>query len=174
MERTWAVTTADLVLGTLLCISVVAVALVAGLHWLTAVGAGAIALVGPALARIDLAVRRLPNPLTLPVLGIGAAIAAAHALSGSWQGPLAALAGAIVLLVMNLAGGMGMGDVKLGSAVALALSATPAGVVGALTASFVLGGVVGLVALALGRRTLPFGPFLIAGMLAGVAAKCVF
>ena len=146
--------------------------LLAQQHWLTALGSGSITLVGPALARIDIAVRRLPNPLTLPVLGICAATAVGHGVSEGWSGPLVALASSVVLLVMNLVGGMGMGDVKLGSAVAFALSATPLSVLGGLTASFVLGGVTGIAVLAAGRKTLPFGPFLILGLLAGVALQC--
>lgn len=170
MDRTWRITAADAVGGAALSIAVVTACVLTQLHWLTAAGAGAIALAGPALARIDLTVRRLPNPLTLPLLGIGATIAIVHTVLGDWAGPVVALGAAALLFVMNLVGGMGMGDVKLGAAVALALSASPASVLTALVASFVLGGLVGIGALVLGHRTLPFGPFLVAGMLAGVAA----
>lgn len=172
MDRSWRITAADAALGVVLCAAVVGAAVIGQQHWLTALGTGSIALVGPALARIDLRVRRLPNPLTLPVLGVSAVVGIGHALTGAWHGPVMAVVAAGVLLLMNLVGGMGMGDVKLGSAVALALSATPVGVLGGLTASFVLGGLVGLVALAIGHKTLPFGPFLVAGMLAGVALEC--
>lgn len=121
------------------------------------------AAVAPALARIDTAERRLPNALTLPLLLAGAAAAVVRLAQGDLA-PLAALACALVLLAMAVAGGMGMGDVKLGTALALATatlgwSAPLAG----LAASVVIGGIAGAVALALGRRTIAFGPALLLG-----------
>lgn len=171
-QRSWSLTTTDLIAGGLLALAVVAVTALAGLHWLTAVGVGAIVLVGPALARIDIAVRRLPNPLTLPTLAVAAAVTMIHALSGNWLGPAVAAGCALLLAVLAFAGGMGMGDLKLGAAIVLAVSGTPLVPLVALSASFVFGGLAGLVMLVFGHRTLPFGPFLLLGLLAAFAVDC--
>lgn len=136
--------------------------------------------VGLLLARIDLAVRRLPDVLTLPaaaatalLLG-GAALLPGHA--GSW--PRALLGGAVlgaVYFVMMLISpaGMGFGDVKLAPALGLALGwyGWPAVFTGTLLA-FVLGALTAGVLLAARRATrrtaLPFGPFMLAGALGGL------
>src|SRR5690606_7435964 len=78
-------------------------AAVAVLVW--AAGADAVAIVplaaasasAPALARIDVAERRLPNALTLPLLLVGG-VAAVIRLAEGDLAPLAALACALVLL----------------------------------------------------------------------------
>ena len=171
-QRSWSLTIADLVLGGLLMLAAVAVAALSGLHWLTAVSAGAIALVAPSLARIDIAVRRLPNPLTLPILVLSGAVAAAHAALGNWVGPAIAAGCAALLAVLACSGGMGMGDLKLGAAIVLAVSGTPVAPLIALGASFVFGGLTGVIMLALGHRTLPFGPFLLLGLAAALAVDC--
>lgn len=144
-------------------------AVVATLAW--AAGADAVALVplavaaalAPALARIDVAERRLPNALTLPLLSVGA-IAAVVRLAQGDLAPLVALASALVLLAMAVAGGMGMGDVKLGAALGLALATLGwTAPLAGLGASVMVGGIAGAVALALSRRTVPFGPALLVG-----------
>jgi leader peptidase (prepilin peptidase)/N-methyltransferase len=132
------------------------------------------------LGRVDLAVRRLPDVLTLPaVVGTatllgGAALLPGH--EGSWG---RALAGGGVLgalyFVLHLVnpGGMGFGDVKLAPAVGLALGwyGWNAVIAGTL-AGFGLGACAGLLLLATrraDRRTLiPFGPFMLVGALSGV------
>ncbi|MFA4840923.1 MAG: prepilin peptidase, partial [Agrococcus sp.] len=122
----------------------------------------------PALARIDTAQHRLPNALTAPLLAIGA-VAGALRLAQGDLAPIAALGCALALLAMALAGGMGMGDVKLGAALALATAAIGWEVpLAGLAASVVVGGVVGGVALAAGRRSVAFGPCLLVGN--GIAA----
>ncbi len=127
------------------------------------------------LARVDLAVRRLPDVLTVPaaagtplLLGV-AALLPGHA--GSWPrallGGLVLGAGYFALLLANPAG-MGLGDVKLAPTLGLVLGwyGWPVLFVGTFL-GFALGGVTGLVLLAArraDRRTaIAFGPFMLAG-----------
>ncbi|MDF3292080.1 MULTISPECIES: prepilin peptidase [Streptomyces] len=132
------------------------------------------------LARVDLAVRRLPDVLTVPaaagtVLLLGAAaLLPGH--TGSWPrallGGLVLGAGYFVLLLANPAG-MGLGDVKLAPTLGLVLGwyGWPVLFVGTFL-GFALGGVTGLVLLATRRAdrrtTIAFGPFMLVGALAGV------
>ncbi|WP_411574386.1 prepilin peptidase [Streptomyces fradiae] len=133
------------------------------------------------LAVVDRRVHRLPDPLTLPLaaavpllLGV-AALLPGHA--GSWwssvQGGLA-LGGTYLVLFLVNPNGMGFGDVKLAAPLGAALGwyGWPAVLVGAF-AGFVLGGAYGL-GLVLRRRAtrgsaIPFGPFMIAGAVLGLA-----
>ncbi len=88
---------------------------------------------------------------------------------GWWNQPLAgALLGLVTIggLYLGTGGrGMGLGDVKLGPVLGLGLGGV--GTLVALSAAFLLGAVVGLALIALGRAGLksavPFGPFLITG-----------
>lgn len=125
---------------------------------LAATAAGA-----PALARIDTVERRLPNAITVPLLLLGALACVARLLTGD-RSLLVALGCGVILLLMAVAGGLGMGDVKLGTALALATATLGWSVplVG-LGASVVVGGVVGMAALAVGHRTVAFGPWLLVG-----------
>jgi leader peptidase (prepilin peptidase)/N-methyltransferase len=101
------------------------------------------------------------------------------ALSGAGGGvPVLALAAGaayfVFLLLMNLAGGMGMGDVKLAGVLGLALGLISAeAAIAGLVLAFLLGGLAGaLTMLARGggtRARIPFGPFLLAGYWASVA-----
>jgi leader peptidase (prepilin peptidase)/N-methyltransferase len=139
-------------------------------------------LVPPAmlLARIDLAVRRLPDVLTLPLsAGTAAALGVIALLpghEGSWP---RALLGAVVLgtaylvLLLINPSGLGFGDVKLAPTLGLALGWYSWPVLFAGTfGGFLLGAVAGLILLATGRanrRTpIPFGPFMLLGALGGV------
>ncbi len=136
--------------------------------------------VGMLLARIDLAVRRLPDLLTLPALGGAVALLGAAALlpghRGCWTRALlgAAVLGALYfgLLVANPSG-MGLGDVKLAPTVGLVLGwygwrfvfygTFLAFGLGALTAGVLLA------ARRANRRTeLPFGPFMLLGAVGGL------
>jgi leader peptidase (prepilin peptidase)/N-methyltransferase len=136
----------------------------------------AIAVVTETLVRVDSAHHRLPNRIVLPlypviVLSVGADCLVRGA------SPLVALGAGVgwfgFLLVLCLAGGMGMGDVKLGGALGLCLGALGAVAAGAgLLVAFGLGAVAGLAVLveptrATGEprsaRRIPFGPFLLAG-----------
>ncbi|WP_329365399.1 A24 family peptidase [Streptomyces sp. NBC_00669] len=129
------------------------------------------------LARVDLAVFRLPDVLTLPALGLtalllgGAALLPSH--HGSWTRALiaAVVLGVLyaVLFFVNPAG-MGFGDVKLAPTLGLVLGWYGWGaVITGTFAGFLLGAVVGLVLIATRRATrktaMPFGPFMLAGAL---------
>jgi leader peptidase (prepilin peptidase)/N-methyltransferase len=132
------------------------------------------------MARVDLAVLRLPDVLTLPagaVMSAGLGVCAllpGH--GGSW--PRALLGGAALftlyfLLHLINPAGMGFGDVKLAPALGMALGWYGWGAVLTATfAGFALGAVAGLTLLALRRAdrktAIPFGPFMLLGALGGV------
>ncbi len=136
--------------------------------------------VGLVLGRVDLAVFRLPDVLTLnafaatAVLLGGAALLPAH--HGSWLRALIAagvLAVVYGLLFLVNPAGMGFGDVKLAPTLGLVLGwyGWGAVVVGTF-AGFLLGALTGLVLIAARRATrktaIPFGPFMLVGTLAAV------
>ena len=140
----------------------------------------ALAFVCVVLTVIDATTRLLPNRITYPAfptiallllvasLGVGDLGRLARAL-------LAAVAVGALFLILALISprGMGLGDVKLAPTLGLALGwlSWPAVAVG-LFSAFLLGGVIGLGAMAvlrLGRKALlPFGPSLAGGALLGV------
>lgn len=145
----------------------------------------ALALIGALIVRTDLARHRIPDALTLAAAGCGAVLLA---LPGDWaaygRAWLAALAVSAALLGLALIGpsGLGMGDVKLAPALGLYLGylSWEAVLVG-VAAGFVLGALAALAVLAGDaiarkplagalRRALPFGPFLLAGAVVGLAA----
>ncbi|MFF0264208.1 prepilin peptidase [Kribbella sp. NPDC004536] len=137
---------------------------------------------GIALALIDLDVRRLPNAIVAPsypiLLGL---LAGAAAWGHDWGAFARAVIGGAMLfafymsLVLVYPAGMGWGDVKLAGLVGgvLAFLSWQAFFVGAFVA-FVLGALVGIAVLALGRggrkTALPFGPFMIGGVLLALFA----
>lgn len=136
-----------------------------------------VAAVAPELTRIDLAEHRLPNRLVVPGLAVGLLAAA-----GSWvttgEPPIvpviAGLAYGGGLFLFALAGGMGMGDVKLAAVLGLA-SPTVALAIASPVIAFLAGGVVSLVVLVVrgsGAR-IPFGPFLLLGHAGSLAAVAV-
>lgn len=141
---------------------------------------------GVALALIDLELRVLPNAIVLPSYPVIAVLLTA---SAAWQHdwwPLAraglgaaALFGFFLLLVLIAPSGMGWGDVKLSGLLGgvLAYLSWPTLLIGGFT-GFVLGAVVGVAAMAIGRagrRTaLPFGPFMITGALLGIFVSVAF
>lgn len=144
----------------------------------------ALALVAAPIIRTDLARHRIPDVLNA-IAGVGGALLLLvpgdlGAYGRAW---LAAATVTIALLGLALIGpsGLGMGDVKLGPALGLYL-----GFLGwepvliGLAAGFVMGAVAGIAVLARDvlarrpvrgalRRALPFGPFLLAGTLVGLA-----
>ncbi|MGV4891167.1 prepilin peptidase [Streptomyces viridosporus] len=136
--------------------------------------------VGVLLAVVDFRVQRLPDPLTLPFAGAALVLLGPVALTpghaGEWTtallGALALGAGYLVLFLLNPAG-MGFGDVKLalGAGAVLGWYGWPTVMLGTF-AGFLFGALYGgalVVARRAGRRTaIPFGPFLIAGALAGL------
>ena len=134
------------------------------------------------LAVIDASVRLLPNRITYPAFPAMAGLLLLASLGLGDLGRMgrglvaALLVGAFFLaLVLISPRGMGMGDVKLGPTLGLALGwlSWPAVAVG-LFSAFLLGGLAGLAAIAVLRldrkATMPFGPWLAAGALLGVLA----
>ncbi|MFJ4618965.1 prepilin peptidase [Streptomyces sp. NPDC088812] len=136
--------------------------------------------VGVLLAVVDLRVRRLPDPLTLPLAAAALALLGVAALlpehAGDWTtallGSLALGAGYLVLHLINPAG-MGFGDVKLalGAGAVLGWYGWAAVMLGTF-AGFLLGALYGGALVVAGRAgrgtTIPFGPFLIAGAFTGL------
>lgn len=138
--------------------------------------------VGTLLAVIDIAVKRLPNPFTLPSYAIGLALLGgvvvfdghpmrfAHAVTG-----LALLW--VVYAVQHLLapGAIGWGDVKLAGVLGLYLGWLGASAwwLGTL-AGFVIGGLYAIVLLITRRGSrkseIPFGPFMLAGAIVGILA----
>ena len=139
-----------------------------------------LAAVGLALALIDLDCKRLPDALTLPSYPVAAVLLGVAALAGSDSGDwLRAMLGGAAMYSVYFAlcfaypAGMGFGDVKL------------AGVLGMYTAwlgwgafavglflGFLLGGLFGVALIVVkkgGRKTaVPFGPFMLVGVLIAV------
>jgi leader peptidase (prepilin peptidase) / N-methyltransferase len=142
-----------------------------------AVAFGFFGVLGVALALIDIAAQRLPDPLTLPaypiliILLAGAALYSHDfaALVRALLGGLA-LGGTFLLLALVRPGQLGGGDIKLAGIAGLALGwlGWPALIAGAALA-FVLSALVSLALLAARRLTLRsaicFGPFLVGGTL---------
>ncbi|MFI7482198.1 prepilin peptidase [Kocuria sp. M1R5S2] len=132
------------------------------------------------LTVIDLRHHLLPNAVVLPALAVGLVLLAVAAIGdGTWGALLRAVLGAMALFGLYLVlalispAGLGMGDVKLAAVLGLFLAYQGWGalLVGALLMS-VIGAVVGLAVLALGRggrrSDVPFGPSMLAGALVGV------
>jgi leader peptidase (prepilin peptidase)/N-methyltransferase len=139
----------------------------------------ALAAVAPELVRMDVAEHRLPNRLTVPALlaGVAGAGVSCVATGAPPFVPLVAgLACGGLLFLLALAGGMGMGDVKLATAIGLA-SPTLTVAVAAPLLAFLFGGVASLMVLVRAgwsarKQHIAFGPFLLAGYFAtlGLAA----
>jgi leader peptidase (prepilin peptidase)/N-methyltransferase len=133
-----------------------------------------------ALVWIDLRTKRLPREITYTAMALSAPILALAAVINDeperiWQ---ALLGAAIALTFMWLVyvgsrGGMGDGDVRLAPLLGMHLGYLNPGIVPiGLFLGFLLGAVVGVVAMTVGkagRKTaLPFGPFLAAGTVLAV------
>lgn len=132
--------------------------------------------IGVALAFIDLRHKRLPNVLTLRAAAAILLLLAIDAIPDGWPDLLLAVeCGAVLFtmyLLMNLltGGAMGMGDVKLALSIGLL-----AGYLGwfhavlATLVAFLIGGVVSGVLLVSGKAgrkaTIPFGPFMLLGLI---------
>ena len=118
---------------------------------------------------IDLEHRRILNKLTYPAIVVALAVAPFmpdRSLLQTLAGGAIGL-GVLLLIALVYPGGMGMGDIKLGAFIGLAVGLP--GILLALYFSFVLGGLIsGLLWLAriIGRRDpIAFGPFLALGAL---------
>ncbi|MFI7410984.1 prepilin peptidase [Streptomyces sp. NPDC049627] len=136
--------------------------------------------VGVLLAAVDVRVRRLPDPLTLPLAGAALLLLGLVALvpehAGDWPtalwATLALGAGYYLLHLINPAG-MGFGDVKLALAAGAALGWYGwATVMLGTFAGFLFGALYGWGRVLLrraGRKSaIPFGPFLLGGVLVGL------
>ena len=141
-----------------------------------------LAAVGLALALIDLDVKRLPDALTLPSYVVVPVLLGVAALAGSDSGDLLrALLGGAAMYAVYFAlcfaypAGMGFGDVKLAGVLGLytAWLGWGAWAVG-LFLGFLLGGLFGIGLILVkrgGRKTaVPFGPFMLLGVLIAVLA----
>jgi len=140
-----------------------------------------LALLAVPLAFIDVAVRRLPDPLTAAAFAGTLALLAVAALVGHQPGHLGraaigavALAGFYVVLAVIRPGGLGLGDAKLAASVGAVLAWTSwQALLTGTFAAFALAAVYGGVLLALHRATrtshLPLAPFILIGALAAVA-----
>jgi leader peptidase (prepilin peptidase)/N-methyltransferase len=148
-----------------------------------AIAFGFLGALGVALAAIDIAVKRLPDRLTLPAYPVLIALLGAAAVAGHDPGSLVrallgglALAGAYLLLALARPGQIGGGDVKLAGLVGLVLGwlGWPAVLAGAAL-GFLLAAVASLAMLAARRLTLhsaiSFGPFLLGGALVALLAS---
>lgn len=134
-----------------------------------------------ALAAIDIDLHRLPDALTLPSYAVlGVLLGVAALVDGDLDPWLRALLGGVAMfavyfaLVLAAPKGMGLGDVKLSGVLGLALGwlGWDVWAVG-LISGFILGGLFGVVLLALGagrKAKVPFGPFMVAGALLAVFA----
>lgn len=139
-----------------------------------------LAAVGLALALIDLDCKRLPDALTLPSYPVAGTLLATAALLGSDSGDLlTALLGGLAMFGLYFAlcfaypAGMGFGDVKLAGVLGMYLGWLGWGpwAVG-LFLGFFLGGAFGIGLILVkrgGRKTaVPFGPFMLLGVLIAV------
>lgn len=140
-----------------------------------------LAAVTPQLVWIDLREHRLPNRIVAPglVVGLVAAALSWPVVSEPPFVPLvAALATSGFLALLAVAGGIGMGDVKLAALIGLA-SPTIAVALAAPLAAFLLGGVAASIVLVRGLRAgrgrearrahLAFGPYLLLGYFVALA-----
>ncbi len=138
-------------------------------------------LIAVPLAFTDIAVHRLPDPLTAAAFTGTLALLTAAALTGHQPGHLAraaigaaALACFYLLLWLIRPGEMGLGDAKIAASIGLVLgwAGWQALVIGTF-AGFAMAAVYGGVLLATHRATrtsqLPLGPFILLGALAAIA-----
>jgi leader peptidase (prepilin peptidase)/N-methyltransferase len=150
---------------------------------ISALGLGYLALTAWPLAKTDIKVRRLPNIYVLPSFPITIlGQLTAGLVTGVWINMLWALLAMIATfalsLLVNRLGLMGMGDVKLMSAMALALGwYSPLLPAFALLISFLIAGIAATALLVFGRiklgGSMPLGPYLIAGFLGAVSVAAL-
>ena len=164
-----------MVLATAAALAGIAVAW--GDHPIPALGFGGYTLLLGLLSDIDLAQRRLPNKIVGPLATMTVTWVAVAGLVDDDHGRiaravLAGVIGSLALLVLSFVGQLGMGDVKLAFPIGVVagwLGADAARVTVATTA--VSGALVAGAVLLAGRgraQTLPYGPFLALGSVAGI------
>ncbi|HEX6684911.1 MAG TPA: prepilin peptidase [Candidatus Limnocylindrales bacterium] len=138
---------------------------------------GWIAILGVALAFIDVAVHRLPDRLTLPAFaGAALLLALDNQLARLGTALLCslAMAGAYLMLILISPNGLGLGDGKLALSLGLALGwfGGIITVFGA-AAGFILSGIYAVAMLAIGRLgrkdSIAHGPFMLLGTLTALA-----
>jgi leader peptidase (prepilin peptidase)/N-methyltransferase len=117
-------------------------------------------------ARIDARTGRIPDRITRPTSAIALGFAIASGVALTALGGALAVGGSLLFLYAITRGrGLGLGDVKLGTAIGIGLG--PAVGLAALGAAFILGGIYAAWLLATRRASrrdaLSFGPFLAAG-----------
>ena len=166
------------------CLAFVGVTALVGLSWVLP-AALYLTAIAVALALIDLDVHRLPDAIVLPSYPVVAALLALASWNpgggSDWGALLRAGTGGAGLLAFYLAAalvhpaGMGLGDVKLAGVLGMVLAwfGWGAFAVGAF-AAFLLGGGCAVTLVVLGRAGrgsgIPFGPWMLAGAFAGIAA----
>ena len=139
----------------------------------------AVTLLGVLLAAVDLACLRLPDPLVAVLaLVVGPPLAVAALVAGEPGRLGRALVAAVLVgagyLALALAGGLGLGDVKLAAVLGflLGFAGWAAVLIGVVVVPHLVNGPVAAVLLARGRvrrqGALPFGPALLVGALAGL------
>lgn len=139
-----------------------------------------LAAISVALLLIDLDTHKLPNKIVLPAYLVGVVLlGTSGVLATDYPAMLTAAIGAAagfalyLLLAIVRPGGMGFGDVKLAGVLGLFLGWIGWGalVVGVF-AAFLLGGVFGILLMAIrraGRKTaIPFGPWMLVGAWIGI------
>lgn len=167
-------------------LAVVTVAVLALLTWPIGLRADLpafayLGVVGVLLAVIDIALKRLPDPLTLSSYPVGAAmlgLAAPSVRAGGTHYVHALLGMAALLLLYGVQwfivpSQIGLGDVKLSGVLGLYLGWLGLGAwIAGVIAPFLLGGLYALALLVTGRATrkssIPFGPFMLLGTLLSV------
>jgi leader peptidase (prepilin peptidase)/N-methyltransferase len=135
------------------------------------------------LAFIDIAVSRLPDPLTAAAYAGTAVLLLLAAIAGDPEAPWSALprallgglalAGFYLLLLVISPSGMSLGDVKLAASLGTLLAGFGWRVlIAGGTAGFLLGGLAGVTLLVSRRASrqqlIPFGPFMIAGAILAI------
>ena len=116
-----------------------------------AVVIGAVAGGGGASVIVDLWIRRVPNPLTLGIAGLGIGLAAMRITEVGVGGALAGLAlGLLLMMPGHLIGGTGAGDVKLFAAIGTLLG--PRHIVIAFLYTAIAGGILAVIVATKRRR----------------------
>lgn len=123
-----------------------------------------------AVTFIDIDHMLILNRVVLPAAALGLAASVALTPSRWWEYLVAGSGAALFLFVVALLwpGGMGLGDVKLALMLGFVLGVE---VIVAMFAAFLVGGLVGIGLLVVGKRSrkdrIPFGPFLALGGIIG-------
>ncbi|MDH6180342.1 leader peptidase (prepilin peptidase)/N-methyltransferase [Microbacteriaceae bacterium SG_E_30_P1] len=140
--------------------------------------AACLAIVTPRLYRHDVLEHRLPNRLIVPGYPLAIASLFAAALPRGEVPWVALGAGGVMFtlfLVLALAGGMGMGDVKLAGLLGLSAGALGAeAAIASVGVAFFLGGLQAVAARRHRERSIPFGPSLLAGYWTTVTAAAAW